>query len=156
MNVEVLDIRVLDSKVDGLRFLQADMMSSLPVEIVPSLSVSCLHALEHFGLGRYGDPLRQDGWRIGMERLAEVVATGGRLYLGVPIGKPAIEFNAQRIFHPKYIIDEAGVHGLKLIAFAYVDDAGNFQKRSAPVSAELMGDLSNMNYGCGLFLFQKN
>lgn len=153
--VEVLDIRALVSKVAGLTFRQADLMTDTPLAIEPSPSVSCLHALEHFGLGRYGDPIRPDGWRTGLRRLAELVAPGGRLYLGVPTGQPAVEFNAQRIFHPQYILEEAARHGLILRALAYVDDAGDFYEQPVPVSPEALSRLAAMAYGCGLFLFDK-
>jgi hypothetical protein len=153
--VEVLDIRALVSKVAGLSFRQADLMSDAPLTVEPSPSVSCLHALEHFGLGRYGDPLRPDGWRTGLQRLAELVAPGGCLYLGVPTGQPAVEFNAQRIFHPQYILDEAARHGLTLRAMAYVDDAGDFHELPLPMSPEALSILAAMTFGCGLFLFDK-
>jgi hypothetical protein len=155
MEVDVVDIRALSSKVTGLNFLQADMMSDKSIQIKPASSISCLHALEHFGLGRYGDPLRPDGWRIGIKRLADLVELGGRLYLSVPIGSPAVEFNAHRIFHPNYIIDEAAKNGLTLVEFAYVDDAGDYYEQSVPLSVETSALLSNMVCACGFFLFSK-
>jgi hypothetical protein len=153
--VTVIDIRALSSKVAGLRFLQADMMADKPLLIAPSPSVSCFHALEHFGLGRYGDPLNPDGWRIGMRRLAELVASHGRLYLSVPIGQPSVEFNSQRIYHPDYILEEAGLNGLTLLSFSYVDDAGQFYSEKAPISQELILRILNFTCGCGLFMFSK-
>lgn len=153
--VEVLDIRNLTSNVAGLTFRQADLMSEQAIAIEPAESVSCLHALEHFGLGRYGDPLRPTGWRTGLQHLSELVTPGGRLYLGVPIGQPAVEFNAQRIFHPQYILDEAARHGLGLKAFAYVDDFGNYTELQSPLSAHDLIRLCALEYGCGLFLFDK-
>jgi hypothetical protein len=153
--VEVLDLRALVSKVEGLSFRQANLMSEVPLAIEPSPSVSCLHALEHFGLGRYGDPLKPDGWRTGLQRLAELVSPGGLLYLGVPTGKPAVEFNAQRIFHPQYIIDEAARFGLSLRALAYVDDEGDYYELPSPVTLDVLTVLAAMHYGCGLFLFEK-
>jgi len=158
--VEVLDIRRLESRTRGLHFRQADLMSDRPPAIAPADSVSCLHAIEHFGLGRYGDPITPEGWRIGLRNLAALVQPGGRLYLGAPIGRPAIEFNAQRIFHPRYLVDEAALHGLKLTGFAYVDDAGDFHPAAAdaPMEApmEALTGLEQLDYGCGLFLFEKS
>ncbi len=58
--IEILDIRHIESKSRNIIFKQADLMSedfSFP-EKTPSLS--CLHAIEHFGLGRYGDPMDLD------------------------------------------------------------------------------------------------
>ena len=153
--VEVVDIRRLQATIPGLSFHQADMMSPDPPAIDPAPSVSCLHALEHFGLGRYGDPLQPDGWRLGLANLARLVAPGGRLYLGVPIGKPAIEFNAQRIFDPRYVLDEAARHGLELLQFAHVDDAGDLHGSPALPSADGWAALARLDFGCGLFVFTR-
>jgi len=59
--IEVFDIRPLHSTVANITFVQADMMqlSSELVECTDTLS--CLHTIEHFGLGRYGDPIRVNG-----------------------------------------------------------------------------------------------
>ena len=64
-------------------------------------SLSTLHAVEHFGLGRYGDPIHPDGWRRAAEALARVLAPGGRLYFSVPIGRERLVFNAHRVFSPE-------------------------------------------------------
>lgn len=155
-NVEVVDIRSLNSKIRGLTFHQADLMSSDKIDIQPAPSVSCLHALEHFGLNRYGDPISPDGWKTGFAGLADLVAAGGLLYLGVPIGRPAVEFNAQRIFHPRYIIDEASKLGLTLHSWACVNDNGDFESLSTPVDPDQLSKLAKFDYGCGLFVFKKS
>ena len=36
-------------------------------------SLSCLHALEHFGLGRYGDPINPEGNIIGLENMIKIL-----------------------------------------------------------------------------------
>jgi hypothetical protein len=148
--VEVLDIRVLTSKVAGLNFRQANLMSDAPLTVEPSASVSCLHALEHFGLGRYGDPLEVDGWRTGLSNLASIVSPGGLLYLSVPISnRQRIEFNAQRVFAPETIVNAAGELGLTMIEFSYIDDEGNFIQNSEPRAARC-------EFGCGCYLFAKS
>ncbi len=153
--VEVVDIRALDSRISGLSFQQADLMAATPPSIRPAESVSCLHALEHFGLGRYGDPVAPDGWQTGLRNLCSLVADNGLLYVGVPIGRPAVEFNAQRIFDPRYIVTEARRHGLHLLAFAHVDDAGDLHEQAnEPLDAHL-AQLARLDYGCGLYVFQK-
>jgi hypothetical protein len=78
------------------------------------------------------------------------------LYLSVPIGQPAVEFNAQRIFHPKYILAEAKLNGLELQDFAYVDDAGNLHSEAGPPSLERIDETAKLKFGCGLFIFSKN
>jgi hypothetical protein len=58
--VEVIDIRPLTSTVANLAFVQDDatLLSGFQDNSIASLS--SLHAGEHFGLGRYGDPIDPD------------------------------------------------------------------------------------------------
>ena len=48
-------------------------------------SVSCLHALEHFGLGRYGDKIEPKGHKYGIQNFSDIMVKNGILYLSVPI-----------------------------------------------------------------------
>lgn len=125
MPVELVDIRPLDSKVEGLTFLRGDAtsLSDFPDDSVESLST--LHAVEHFGLGRYGDPLRPDAWREAILTLQRVLAPGGRLYFSVPIGRERLRFNAHRIFSPRTILET--FDGLELVSFSAVNDAGDLE-----------------------------
>lgn len=150
MSVTVIDVRPLVSKVSGLTFTQKDMMVKNGAEGLSSESVSCLHALEHFGLGRYGDPFDLNGWHKGLTNLASIVKEGGRLYLSVPVGPQAIEFNAHRIFSPQTIVDEAGKLGLSLYEFSFIDDEGDFHQ-AVNIDAS-----SGCRFGCGCFEFIKS
>lgn len=52
----VLDIRPLSNITPNIRFMQADLMSPIDARLLGYCdSLSCLHALEHFGLGRFGE-----------------------------------------------------------------------------------------------------
>jgi hypothetical protein len=150
MNVTVIDVRPLVSKVPGLTFTQKNMMDEKGAEGLSSESISCLHALEHFGLGRYGDPFDWNGWRKGLVNLAQIVKVGGRLYLSVPIGPQVVEFNAHRIFAPLTIINEAEKLGLTLHEFSFVDDDGDFH------SAVKVEEAAGCRFGCGCFEFIKS
>lgn len=147
--VEVVDIRSLKTNVSGLRFIKNDMMSQTVTFQGQADSVSCLHALEHFGLGRYGDPIDVDGWRKGFANLAGLVRSGGTLYLSVPVGRGRIEFNAQRIFSTTSIIEEADRNGLQLETFSLIDDDGEFEDNVDP------GVAKDLSFGCGCFIFLK-
>jgi SAM-dependent methyltransferase len=145
-DVTVVDVRRLSGNVPGLTFEQGSITAlPLPDDSVPS--VSCLHVLEHIGLGRYGDPVDPDGWRRGLAELQRVLAPGGRLYLGVPIGTERLHFNAHRVFRPATII--AAASRLTLATFSYVDDAGDLHEN---VEVERF---PGAEYGCGLFEFRK-
>jgi hypothetical protein len=146
MPVEVVDIRPL-SDVDGLTFLRGsgESLDSFAADSVES--ISSLHAIEHFGLGRYGDPVNPGACFAAMTTLARVLRPGGRLYVGVPIGRERVEFNAQRVFAPATILD--GFRVLELLSFSAVDDDGNMRADVDPM------EFSDARYSCGLFEFTK-
>ena len=67
-------------------------------------SISSLHALEHFGLGRYGDKIDPYGYMKGITNITKVLKSKGIFYFSVPMGKQRIEFNAHRIFNLRYLL----------------------------------------------------
>jgi hypothetical protein len=99
---EVLDIRTINSHIPGVTFKQVDIMETPPTST--SLtdhycdSISCLHTIEHFGLGRYGDPIHPKGYELGICNIGRLLKPDGTLYLSTPVGKERIEFNANRVF----------------------------------------------------------
>jgi hypothetical protein len=101
--VTVVDTRPLPVSIEGFTFIQdgATTLSSFDDASVESLS--CLHALEHFGLGRYGDPVDPDAPFKALRSFEWVLKPAGRLYLGVPIGRERLEFNGHRIFGPSTV-----------------------------------------------------
>lgn len=148
--IEVLDVRPLRGGLLNISFVQADLMSKLPAALVECCdSVSCLHALEHFGLGRYGDPLDYEGHVRGIGNLAAMLKPRGKLYLSVPIGPHRIEFNAHRVFGMNRIL-EIVADAFELAAFSYVDDAGDFHP-NVPVTADDAARSFGCHYGCGIF-----
>lgn len=73
-DLEVFDIRQLKS-LPGITFTQCDAMhGNLPADYADS--VSCLHALEHFGLGRYGDTVDYHGHLRGLANLVQALQPG--------------------------------------------------------------------------------
>jgi hypothetical protein len=103
--VEVIDIRPLSLGIRNVRFHQLDLMQEIPAEWRECTdSLSCLHTIEHFGLGRYGDPIDPEGHLKGLDQLKKMVKPKGILYLSTQIGPQRIEFNAHRIFSPSTVI----------------------------------------------------
>jgi SAM-dependent methyltransferase len=125
--VEVFDIRPLKLSNFPIVFRQADLMN--PSDNFKNYcdSLSCLHALEHFGLGRYGDPIDLYGHVKGFQSLSEILKPGGLLYVSVPIGTERVDFNANRVFAIKTVLDLAQEH-FELEDFSYVDDAGDLHE----------------------------
>ena len=147
MSIEVIDIRPLQIDMPGLTFVQEDATSLSRFEDSSMDSLSSLHAIEHFGLGRYGDPLDADAHLRAMRSLARVLMPGGRLYFSVPIGRQRVQFNSQRIFSPLTIIEV--FKDLKLVSFSAVNDLGEFIGDARPE------DFAELKCGCGMFEFTK-
>jgi hypothetical protein len=147
--IEIYDIRALNNcGYSNIEFKQADLMLRSNSNVTDSLS--CLHAIEHFGLGRYGDSINPNGHIEGLHSLIEMLQPGGILYISFPIGKTnQVHFNAQRVFHPKDIISWVPDR-LTLIRFDYVDDNGEIQKNFDLLNSELV-----VTYGCGIYTFRK-
>lgn len=110
-------------------------------------SLSCMHTIEHIGLGRYGDAIDPDGDLNAISELKRVCSVGGNLLIVVPVGEQKIAFNAHRIYNPHHFLSYFS--GFKLQEFALVTDDQQFIN-----NAEL--DLgANQKYGCGCFWFIK-
>jgi hypothetical protein len=152
--VEVFDIRPISSQIPGVVFSRADLMNPLHQKTDYCDSLSCLHALEHFGLGRYGDPLDAQGYATGLHNMAGLVTAGGVLYLSVPIGQERVEFNAHRIFDPAALVTLAQTFGLRLADFAWVD-AGKLHQSPDQIAMEL-DSLGKRRYTLGIFTFLKS
>lgn len=147
--IEVLDIRPLPIEIPNVQFRQADLMALQPEYLESADSLSCLHALEHFGLGRYGDRLDPDGHLRGLTALHSLLKPGGWFYLSVPIGPQRIEFNAHRVFGVDYLLRLLGDR-FDVDAFSYVDDAGDLHE-NVGLDAGSVERSFDCNYGCGIF-----
>jgi hypothetical protein len=143
--IEVIDIRPLKSAVRGLNFTQMDVMKCEQIPAEYCDSISCLHALEHFGLGRYGDPLDPNGHIYGLCGLKKLLKTPGYLLLSVPIGAERIYFDAHRVFDPKKLMLYMETQGFDLLSFSFVDDDGMFHEDVD------IGAVPALFCGCGLF-----
>ena len=143
-HIQILDIRSLEANIKNISFIQQDFMSPVKDEMIESCdSLSCLHALEHFGLGRYGDPINYNGHITGLENLYKLLKPNGKLYLSVPIGSPQrIEFHAHRIFSINYLLRQFEGR-YRIDNFSYVDDDGKLHENT--ILNE--NDIKN-NYGC--------
>ena len=144
--IEFLDIRPLDVPLKGLSCRKDNLTGlTLPSDSVESLS--CLHVLEHIGLGRYGDPLDPDGHVKAAGELSRVLAYNGNLYLSVPVGRERACFNAHRVFSVDTVRKLFST--LDLSEFALVDDHGRFEPNTDASLAD------SCEYACGLFHFVK-
>jgi SAM-dependent methyltransferase len=99
-----IDIRKLETGVRNLVFIQEDATTLKQMANNSAESVSALHSIEHFGLGRYGDKVNPSADIQAMQSLMRVLKPGGRLYFSVPVGRPRVEFNAHRVYDPESLM----------------------------------------------------
>ena len=151
--IEVIDVRELgDTGHSNIVFTKADLMDEKnpPNQITDSLS--CLHVIEHFGLGRYGDPLDPLGHIKGFNNILKMLKMNGTLYISFPIGKKnEVHFNAHRVFHPTDILHWAdNKDSIRLERFDFVDDNGDLHQKMDVEKINI-----DMTYGCGIYTFTK-
>ncbi|MBK8637481.1 MAG: DUF268 domain-containing protein [Chromatiaceae bacterium] len=156
--IEVFDVRPIPSLVPGVVFRQADLMDarSMPSDVAGGYcdSLSCLHALEHFGLGRYGDPINPRGYEQGIANMVKLLKPGGTLYLSTPIGRERVEFNANWVFDPRTILNLAESNQMKLQRLVTFNPVSGLREIQ-PNDADLV-DLATSHYHLGIFIFIKS
>jgi SAM-dependent methyltransferase len=148
--VQYFEYRKIDLQLDDLTCGSADLLA-LPFPDDSVSSLSCMHVVEHIGLGRYGDRLDVDGDLKAMSELKRVLSPGGSLLFVVPVGRPRIMFNGHRIYAHEQILEH--FDGLRLREFALIPDNPSNGGLIPRASAELVGQQS---YGCGCYWFMKN
>jgi hypothetical protein len=155
--IEVVDVRPITAAIPGIIFKRSDLMGATKdvlADLGQSDSLSCLHALEHFGLGRYGDPINPNGFRLGLSNMAQILSPGGTLYLSVPIGRERVEYNANWVFDWRTICSVGKENGLTLIELHVFDPS----RKLSCVKPDGEGPQSLLNGedGLGIFIFTKN
>lgn len=114
-------------------------------------SLSCMHTIEHIGLGRYGDELDPKGDVKAIKELKRVVAPGGNLLFVVPIGnKNIVMFNAHRIYTVSKVLEY--FKDFRLKEFVLIPEKSGDGGLVQNPSQEL---LNKQKYACGCFWFQK-
>lgn len=143
---EFYDFRPAQLNLNNLISKKADL-TNLPFVDGSIRSLSCMHTVEHIGLGRYGDELDPDGDLKAIKELKRVLAKDGNLLFVVPVGQPKIMFNAHRIYSFDQIRDY--FKDLELKDFSLVTDKGDLIQKSDKETAD------KQKYGCGCFWFKK-
>lgn len=147
--VDFYDYRPADLRLDNLTSKEGNL-HNLQFESSSVDSISCMHTIEHVGLGRYGDPIDPDGDIKAINELKRVTAVGGNLIFVTPVGKPKIEFNAHRIYSYEQIISYFDGFELKEFSLIpeYEKDGGLIQHANPEL-------VKNERYACGCFWFIK-
>lgn len=146
--VEYFDYRPAGLMLAGMSSGHADL-SALAIKSDSVVSLSCMHVVEHIGLGRYGDPIDPDGDLRAMHELRRVLAPGGNLLFVVPVGRARVCFNAHRVYSYSQVL--AAFEGLLLKEFSLIPDGPDdgLLTNADPRLVE------KQNYACGCFWFCK-
>jgi hypothetical protein len=148
--VEFYDYRPADLHLSNLKSADADL-TNLKFKTNSVFSISCMHTIEHIGLGRYGDPIDPDGDIKAINELKRVTAVNGNLLIVLPVGEPKVMFNAHRIYSYKQILNY--FNGFELVEFALIKEHnGNLRIDANPNDIE---KVTKLNGDCGCFWFRK-
>lgn len=151
--VEFYDYRPAKLTLTNLTTGEADLTNLKDFQDNSIESLSCLHVIEHIGLGRYGDTIDPEGDMKAINELKRICATGGSILFVTPVGRERIQFNAHRIYSYDTILRLFG-EGFTLKEFSLVNDNHEFLEK---VDLDKAGEIVvKQYYGCGCFWFIKN
>ena len=150
--VTFVDIRPLELDTPNYTGMRGSIVE-LPFADGTLGSLSCLHVIEHIGLGRYGDPIDPRGPERAGREIMRVLKDGGRAYISTPVGRPRVQFNGQRIFAIAEVIEMFS--GLSLAEFSLIDALGVRHEKVDPAAADIRETGAGLDCGLGMFVFQK-
>ena len=143
------DVRPANLNLSNLHSGHADLIR-LPFGDREVESLSCMHVVEHVGLGRYGDPIDPAGDLKAMAELQRVVAPSGSLLFVTPVGKPRIQFNAHRIYSYEQVRD--AFPELEIVQFSLIPDTESDGGLLEDASPDLV---QRQRYACGCFWLRR-
>ena len=146
IETEFYDYRPASLTLSNLKSSSADL-TKLFFQSNSVESISCMHTIEHIGLGRYGDLLDPEGDFKAIAELQRVIKKGGNLLLVVPVGMPRIQFNAHRIY--SFDLINNLFQAFELRNFSLITDANQFIENADPFLVR------QQLYGCGCFWYIK-
>jgi hypothetical protein len=147
--IEVFDIRPQEARIKNIKFIVADFTNIPPNLHSYTDSLSSLNVIEHFGLGRYGDPIDVDGHLKGLENMYKVLKPGGKFYFSTPIGPQRIEFNAHRVFSVEYLVN-IFEQNYMIDRFSFIDDRGELHQ-NVPLEETRIKNSYGCKLGFGIF-----
>lgn len=143
-----IDFRPAPIHLEGLKCIAGDLTDSTQWPENSYSSLSCMHVVEHIGLGRYGDELGVSGDIVAMTNLMTSLRVGGRLLFVVPVGRPEIYFNAHRVYSATWVARFfSSTCALKEFYFIPGNESIN------PVMNCDLSFTEQFVYGCGCFEF---
>jgi hypothetical protein len=149
------DIRSIDYRHPCLQAIEFDISKQLPSHLLCAFSsISSLHAIEHVGLGRYGDDVDPDGHIKAILNLKLMLAPQGILYLSYPTGRSRVEFNSQRVMSVEESLAIFTSVGLVPKQLRLVDDSGHLLPTLFS-DGNSWGSGLHLYAGCGIWTLEK-
>lgn len=90
-----VEFRKIQHDIRGLQTYTVEDLKTTPLQFDCGVTIS---ALEHDGLGRYGDPIDPLGDLKTMRSYKKIIKPGGLMFLSVPVGQDALVWNSHRIY----------------------------------------------------------
>lgn len=147
--IDFYDYRPASVILDNFKSSHADL-TKLPFSDNSIQSLSCMHVIEHIGLGRYGDALDINGDLKAISELKRVISKNGYLLFVVPIGRIAkIRFNAHRVYSYNQIISQFSE--FKLEEFSLI----SMKETNGIIVNATEAQVNEEDEACGCFLFKK-
>ncbi len=148
--VDFYDFRPAEIRLSNFNPKKADL-TKLHFKDNSIESLSCMHTVEHIGLGRYGDPLDHEGDIKAIKELQRVLKPNGNLFFVAPVGKPKVMFNAHRIYSHEQILKYFA--DLKLIEFSLIPE--DCKTDIGIIENATTEQANNETYACGCYWFTK-
>lgn len=145
--VYTLDVRPISPSINNISTFKADLSLPCHQQLPSATFISCLHVLEHVGLGRYNDRVSPYGYIHAISNIVKCCSKGATVILAVPVGSPRVLFNSHRIFLASAFCDICISNGLTLESFSFIDDSRRL------VSDAKFSDTLNQHDATGLFHF---
>lgn len=150
IDVTMIDVREFPGEIENLHTIVDDATTLYQIEEESIESMSALCSLEHFGLGRYGDPVDPEACFKCFANIQKKLKSGGKLYLSVPVGKERVEFNAHRVFYASTIkecFSQLTLREFSCVSQGKIESMIDLHKYDE--------DKHNGEYRYGLFYFEK-
>ena len=125
--IVVVDVREVEIPFDNISSLRLDFTREIPEKLKNSYDVvTSLHALEHFGLGRYSDTLDPNGFYKGIKNLSDLAKEDGDICISLPFGDDVVYFNERRTFKKETIIKVLKKLKLEVYKIKFLNSVGDF------------------------------
>lgn len=152
----MIDVRPLTIDIEGMTFIQSDATNLEDIDSESIHSLSSLHAIEHFGLGRYGDSIGAEKCFQALKAMQRVLTKGGKLYLSVPVSnRNGIIYNSHRVFKPATILKT--LDKLTLTEFSYIQNYKIYSLQGEKAKQKILeNSIALGDYDLGIFIMQKD